>query len=69
VSLLDRLSQDERELVRGPTDQQWASPDLVCQVAFTEWTPEGRLRHPRYLGLRRNTDPGDVVREEPRSPA
>jgi bifunctional non-homologous end joining protein LigD len=41
----------------------WVSPKLVCQVAFTEWTKDGKLRHPRYLGLRRDKDPGDVVRE------
>ena len=38
---------------------------MVCQVAFTEWTKDGKLRHPRYLGLRRDKDPGDVVRESP----
>lgn len=45
----------------------WVRPELVCQVAFTEWTSDGRLRHPRFLGLRRDKDPADVGREEPRS--
>lgn len=45
----------------------WVAPDLVAEVGFTEWTRDGRLRHPRYLGLRTDKDPADVVREEPRS--
>jgi bifunctional non-homologous end joining protein LigD len=38
-------------------------PRLVAQVAFTEWTGDGQLRHPRFQGLRRDKDPADVVRE------
>jgi bifunctional non-homologous end joining protein LigD len=44
----------------------WAEPDLVAQIAFTEWTRDGMLRHPRFLGLRDDKDPADVVREPPR---
>lgn len=47
----------------------WVEPRLVAQVAFTEWTSAGQLRHPRYLGLRRDKDPATVVREIPQSPA
>jgi len=47
-------------------DATWVEPRLVAQVAFTEWTRDGRLRHPRYLGLREDKDPRDVVRERPR---
>ena len=43
----------------------WVSPQSVCQVGFTEWTEDGKLRHPRYLGLRRDKDPKEVVRESP----
>jgi bifunctional non-homologous end joining protein LigD len=42
----------------------WLRPELVAQIGFTEWTRDGRLRHPRYLGLRDDKDPHDVVREE-----
>ena len=45
----------------------WVKPCLVCQVAFSEWTPDGRLRHPVYLGLRDDKRPREVVREEARS--
>lgn len=42
---------------------QWVRPRLVAQIAFTEWTRDGMLRHPRYQGLRDDKDPADVVRE------
>jgi ATP-dependent DNA ligase len=48
-----------------PRDARWAEPELVAQIAFTEWTPDGKLRHPRYLGLRYDKPAREVVREEP----
>ena len=41
----------------------WVRPELVADVDFTEWTREGRLRHPSFKGLRDDLDPADVVRE------
>ena len=41
----------------------WARPELVAQVGFAEWTPDGKLRHPRYLGLRDDKAPAQIVRE------
>ncbi len=41
----------------------WVRPKLVAQVGFAEWTPDGKLRHPRYLGLRDDKSPASVVRE------
>lgn len=41
----------------------WVKPKLVAQIAFTEWTREGKLRHPRFLGLREDKKPEEVVRE------
>lgn len=43
----------------------WVQPKYVCQVKFTEWTPDGRMRHPIYAGLREDKDPKDVVIEKP----
>lgn len=40
----------------------WVSPTLVAQVAFSEWTHEDKLRHPRFLGLRTDKSPRDVRR-------
>ena len=41
----------------------WVKPKLVAQVSFTEWTRDGHLRHPVYLGLREDKSPLEVVRE------
>jgi bifunctional non-homologous end joining protein LigD len=46
-------------------DVTWVAPKLVCEVGFTEWTRDGRLRHPRFLGLREDKAARDVVREVP----
>jgi len=43
----------------------WIRPELVGQVGFSEWTSAGQLRHPRYLGLRRDKDARAVTRERP----
>ena len=43
----------------------WVRPELVCEIGFTEWTGDGRLRHPRFVGLRRDKAPEEVVRERP----
>lgn len=43
----------------------WVKPELVAQVGFSEWTADGRLRHPRFLGLRRDKAARSVVRERP----
>jgi DNA ligase D-like protein (predicted ligase) len=42
----------------------WVKPKLVAQVGFAEWTRHGRLRHPRFLGLRDDKSATEVVREE-----
>jgi ATP-dependent DNA ligase len=46
---------------RGVT---WVEPRLVAQIGFSEWTPYGRLRHPRFLGLRDDKAATEVVREQ-----
>jgi bifunctional non-homologous end joining protein LigD len=43
----------------------WAHPEIVVQVAFTEWTVHGKLRHPRLLGVRVDKSAREVVRETP----
>jgi bifunctional non-homologous end joining protein LigD len=65
---LDRLERDDPPFERGVLPRKgvhWVNPRLVAQVGFTEWTSGGRLRHPRFLGLRRDKEPHDVVRERP----
>jgi bifunctional non-homologous end joining protein LigD len=41
----------------------WVEPEVVVQVAFLEWTGHGKLRHSRFLGVRTDKAPRDVVRE------
>ena len=41
----------------------WVAPRLVAEVDFSEWTDDGQLRHPKYVGLRDDVDPAAVVRE------
>ncbi|MFE0022579.1 non-homologous end-joining DNA ligase [Amycolatopsis sp. NPDC059021] len=62
----------ERETPAPPFDGRvrepgahWVRPDLVAQIEFSEWTRDGRLRHPRFTGLREDKKAADVVREYP----
>jgi bifunctional non-homologous end joining protein LigD len=41
----------------------WLKPELVAQVGFAEWTSDGRLRHPRFVGIRRDKKARQVRRE------
>jgi bifunctional non-homologous end joining protein LigD len=62
------LEQDEPPFVDVhpiPRGTRWVRPELVAQIAFGEWTRDGRLRHPRYLGLRDDKPAREVVRERP----
>ena len=65
---LAELERDEspfEDRTRQRKGEHWVEPELVGQVEFTEWTHDGRLRHPSFKGLRHDKDPEDVVREEP----
>ena len=43
---------------------RWLRPELVAQIEFTEWTPDGPLRHSTFVGLRDDKDPRSVGREQ-----
>ena len=63
---LRELEVPESPFKRGggqPRDAHWVELRLVGQFAFGEWTRDGKLRHPRFLGLREDKRPGEVVRE------
>lgn len=70
---LHELSQRLAPLVREtspfeyekaiPRTATWVEPELVAQIAFMEWTADGRLRHPSFLGLRFDKPARDVARE------
>jgi bifunctional non-homologous end joining protein LigD len=64
---LSGLERSQSPFDRGNlprTGVHWVEPRLVGQVAFSEWTRAGELRHPRFEGLRRDKDPGSVTREK-----
>ncbi|MEV6880234.1 non-homologous end-joining DNA ligase [Amycolatopsis sp. NPDC051128] len=68
ASLHTRLREREtsRSPFAGPVKERgahWVRPDLVAQIGFSEWTRDGRLRHPRFAGLREDKKAADVVRE------
>ena len=49
----------------GAAHAHWGRPELVGEVEFTEWTPDGRLRHPSWKGLREDKPAREIVRERP----
>ena len=62
---LERDSPPFADVDPIPRSTRWVEPELVAQIAFTEWTRDGRLRHPRFLGLRDDKPAREVVRERP----
>jgi bifunctional non-homologous end joining protein LigD len=59
------LIRDTTPFVDSPNyrDATWVEPELVAQLGFSEWTTAGRLRHPKFLGLRFDKQASEVVRE------
>lgn len=71
---LDRLKRtmDRHRQPRSPFSDRieeknchWLAPELVCQVGFSEWTRDRKLREPRYLGLRDDKNPREIILETP----
>lgn len=65
---LDRLERKSCPFMPPPAGAlartaHWVSPTLVAEVAFTEWTGDGKIRHPSFQGLRLDKTPKDVGRE------
>jgi DNA ligase D-like protein (predicted ligase) len=64
-STMDGLTQQDSpfaDRVREPT-AHWLRPELIVEVGFTEWTTDGKLRHPRFTGVRTDKKATEVVRE------
>jgi bifunctional non-homologous end joining protein LigD len=53
------------ERIKSNEPAHWVTPDLVAQIRFTEWTADGKLRHPVYLGMRTDKPAREVKREAP----
>jgi DNA ligase D-like protein (predicted ligase) len=64
---LEALEVPESPFARDglPRVARWVRPELVGQFAFSEWTRDGKLRHPSFLGLREDKPAREVVRELP----
>ena len=67
---LDQMTRDACPFAVKPKDPGlrhaiWVEPKLVGEVAFTEWTADGSIRHPSFQGLRVDKRAKEVVREEP----
>lgn len=60
----DRIAKPVVEGAPRLRDARWVTPRLVAEVAFTEWTADGKLRHPSFQGLREDKLPEECVREE-----
>jgi len=65
----DLPSKQNDEWVQGITPSMmrkinWVNPKFVCQVKFSEWTRDLKLRQPVFLGLREDKDPREVEREK-----
>ena len=62
---LDELAQPRCpfEPRAGERGAHWVRPELVAEIGFAEWTRDGRLRHPRFQGLRTDKQATEVVRE------
>jgi bifunctional non-homologous end joining protein LigD len=50
---------------RGPRGYVWVKPDVLCQIKFWEWTPDGHIRHASFKGLREDKSPKEVSQETP----
>jgi bifunctional non-homologous end joining protein LigD len=48
---------------KSRTPSHWIKPELVCDIAFTEWTDDGKMRHPTFLGLREDKSPRECTLE------
>jgi bifunctional non-homologous end joining protein LigD len=67
---LEELRQEPSPFTPAPRgwlgrNARWVRPVLVAEVAFTEWTADGKIRHPSFQGLREDKRAEDVVRETP----
>jgi bifunctional non-homologous end joining protein LigD len=66
---LDALEQSDCPFTPRPAGRlgrvHWVRPNLVAAVTFTEWTADGKIRHPSFQGLRADKRASEVVRERP----
>jgi bifunctional non-homologous end joining protein LigD len=64
----DKVAQSPATDAPRLRDATWVQPKYVAQVVFTEWTSDGKLRHPSFVGMRDDKSASEVVRERPDTP-
>jgi bifunctional non-homologous end joining protein LigD len=62
---IERKSSPFANGVDANTKPHWVKPEMVAEIRFTEWTRDGYMRQPAFLGLRVDKDPKNCVRERP----
>ncbi|MEA2780203.1 MAG: bifunctional non-ous end joining protein LigD, partial [Rhodospirillaceae bacterium] len=69
IAKLRKIERNDSRFVEVPRQDRggthWVDPRLVAEVSFTEWTRDGRVRHPSLVGLREDKDPTEITREAP----
>ena len=66
IKIFSKIKQDSSPFKIAPKlrDSVWLEPILVCSVKYAEWTNEGVLRQPVFLGLRDDINPSEVKKDE-----
>lgn len=67
---LDRLERKTSPFATEPKPNapvHWVKPELLCEMEFSEWTDDGMMRHPRFVGLREDKPAKQVKQEKPKT--
>jgi bifunctional non-homologous end joining protein LigD len=66
---LEKIEQDNSPFAGKPPKPNapvhWVKPELLCETAFSDWTPGGHMRHPKIIGIRSDKPASAVVQEKP----
>jgi len=63
LSRLERKTPPFEKAPRTNERAHWTRPEVVVEVKFNEWTADGKLRQPIFLGVRDDKDAREVIRE------
>jgi len=66
IPLKIATSPFQEKVGRGRRDYVFVKPEILCEISFMEWTPDGHIRHASFKGLREDKNPKRVVEEIPK---